>query len=93
MVKRLLFVLLLAVTPGVGRADPLSLLIRGHQVSQPVFSLFAAPGEEIRVGVPGLDARSVDLQSVEGVSVLTRRSKPPSICSSAIPRAMRMTAY
>jgi hypothetical protein len=70
IVKRLLFVLLLAVTPGVGRADPLSLLIRGHQVSQPVFSLFAAPGEEIRVGVPGLDARSVDLQSVEGVSVL-----------------------
>jgi hypothetical protein len=32
-------------------ADPLLLGIRGHQVRQPLFSVFATPGEKLRIGL------------------------------------------
>jgi hypothetical protein len=37
----------------LGDAGPLELDIRGQQVRQPIFSVFAQPGETLRIGHPG----------------------------------------
>ena len=48
-------------------AEPLTLSIRGYEVRQPVFSLFAYPGESIRIGHDG--------------ALLTLNSSHPSLAS------------
>lgn len=62
MTKRWLLCLLLFGVEPVA-AEPLSLLVRGHLVSEPVFSLFAAPGEQVRVGMIEVPAGDLELSS------------------------------
>ncbi len=68
MVKRQLLALLALLMAGFASADPLSLLVRGHPVSEPVFSLFAAPGEHVRIGVTGTAGNELEFLSSTGVS-------------------------
>lgn len=51
--KAIAVVLLLLTVCPVYAASPLVLDIRGHQVRQPVFSVFLQPGETLRIGHPG----------------------------------------
>jgi hypothetical protein len=48
-------------------AAPLTMGIRGHRVQQEVFSLFAAPGEELRLGLAAYDTGELDLK-LDGIS-------------------------
>lgn len=42
-------------------ATPVPMVVRGHPVKQDLFSLFASPGEEIRLGLPAQDASGLQL--------------------------------
>lgn len=44
------------------RADALSVGVRGHLVQQEIFSLFSAPGEQLRLDLPSYDTGSLLLQ-------------------------------
>ncbi len=60
-------VLLLALTLLAlpGHAEPLALEIRGHQLRQSLFSVFAQPAEELRIGLSSYRGQSLEL-SLDG---------------------------
>jgi hypothetical protein len=43
-------------------------MVRGHLVSEPVFSLFAAPGEQVPLGLVGARAEDIGMRSPSDVS-------------------------
>jgi hypothetical protein len=59
--------LLLLIFSSQMMAAPLTMGIRGHRVQQEVFSLFAAPGEELRLDLAAYDTDELDLK-LDGVS-------------------------
>ena len=67
MVSRPLLFFICLLSAGIGRAEPLALQVRGHVVSAPVFSLFAAPGETVRIGVIDAPGNDLELDSPWGV--------------------------
>jgi hypothetical protein len=67
MVRYVIPLVLCLVVTAVCRAEPLSLRVREHFVREPLFSLFAAPGERIPIGVPV--GQPSDLQLISGDDV------------------------
>ncbi len=63
MASRGFLVLLCLLCTRVVAAESLSVMVRGHLVSAPVFSLFAAPGERLRLGLLDTDPVNIDMRS------------------------------
>ena len=59
--------LLLLIFSSEMMAAPLAMGIRGHRVQQEVFSLFAAPGEEVRLDLAAYDTAELELD-LDGVT-------------------------
>jgi hypothetical protein len=67
MVNRLALLIACLLASGLCGAEPLSLQVRGHLVSEPLFSLFAAPGEQVRIGVVGAEPPELRLDATTAI--------------------------
>ena len=67
MLKRGTLMFLCFMVAGTCWAEPLSLQIRGHVVRESIFSLFAAPGETVRIGVMDAAGDHLELDSPPAV--------------------------